>query len=124
MLSDNPSCSAAIDRLTISPDLYIYPCDAFKHISPEHVGIIDPYHNIKNNSLKSAWGHSKYFCAIREYLTTPFASLCISCNAIQRCLSGCAAQKIYASGNLMKVPDPMCLKDMQGKITTLALTPA
>jgi MoaA/NifB/PqqE/SkfB family radical SAM enzyme len=35
MLRDEPKCCAGIDRLTIGPDLRVFPCDAFKHIPPE-----------------------------------------------------------------------------------------
>ena len=60
MLRDNPSCSAAIDKITISPELYVYPCDAFKQIKPESFGIDANYCSLQGNSLKSVWEKSTY----------------------------------------------------------------
>ena len=123
MLRDNASCSAAIDKVTISPELYVYPCDAFKQIKPESFGVDATYCSLQGNSLKTVWEKSTYLNAVRSYLTTPFASTCAACNVLSKCLSGCVAQKIYATGFLAKSPDPMCLKGKGSKIITLPLTP-
>ena len=110
MIKDSPSCAAGITKLTISPDMCIYPCDAFKQITPAMLGLDDPFWNIKNKSLANAWNQSHYLAAIRNYLMTDFASCCANCKYIDKCLSGCVAQKYYKHGYLAKTSDPMCLK--------------
>lgn len=109
MLKSNPECCSGIDRLTISPDLRISPCDAFKQITPEMIGVSDNFSSLSNYSLADCWEKSTYLQKIREYLTSPFAEKCAGCNKLENCLSGCVAQKFYASGELTKHPDPMCL---------------
>ncbi len=110
MLRERPECCSGIDRLTIGPGLDIFPCDAFKHISPKILGISDNLSCLKNNSLKECWEGSPYLAMIRKYLTTPFAEPCNSCNSLEKCLSGCLAQKFHLHNELCKCPDPMCLK--------------
>lgn len=108
-LKSNPECCAGIDRLTISPELRIFPCDAFKQITPAMIGVSDSYSSLANYSLAECWGKSAYLQKVREYLTTPFAKECDGCNSLENCLSGCVAQKYYAYGDMVKRPDPMCL---------------
>ncbi len=109
MLRDDPKCCAGIDRLTIGPDLRIFPCDAFKHISPEEIGARDEYSNLNDHSLAECWEKSSYLGIVREYLTTDFAEHCSKCGSLEDCLSGCMAQKFHVHGNMLKRPDPMCL---------------
>lgn len=108
-LKSNPECCAGIDRLTISPDLKISPCDAFKQITPEMLGVSSDLSSLAKSSLAECWEKSPYLQNIREYLTTPFAEKCSGCGTLENCLSGCMAQKFYAYGELSKRPDPMCL---------------
>ncbi len=109
MVNESPNCCAAIDRLIVGPDLRIYPCDAFKQVKAEHVvGTLD-YSSLRNARLQECWEKSPFLEAIRKYLTTPFPQLCSECRHLERCLSGCLAQKVIASGNMNKRPDPDCL---------------
>lgn len=110
MLNANPECCAGIDRLTVSPDLRIAPCDAFKQITPQMVGIANDFSCLGQNSLGDCWAKSPYLGKIREFLTTPFADECLSCRVLNNCLSGCVAQKFHFYGMLAKLPDPMCLR--------------
>lgn len=109
MMKTNPECCAGIDRLTISPNLRISPCDAFKQVNSEMLGVSDNYSSLRGNLLVDVWLKSSYLQTIREYLTTPFADVCTNCKSFDRCLSGCVAQKFYAHGTLKKCQDPMCL---------------
>jgi radical SAM protein with 4Fe4S-binding SPASM domain len=109
MLRDKPQCRSGIDRLTIGPDLRIFPCDAFKHISPEKIGVGSEYSRLGEYSLSKCWAESLYLSAVRKYLTTEFAAECKSCAKLEACKSGCLAQKFYVRGELTKCPDPMCL---------------
>lgn len=108
MLKENPECCAGIDRMTISSNLNISPCDAFKQISPDMLGVSNEYSNLTNHSIAECWIKSPYLQKIRDYLTSPFAEKCNSCGVLKNCLSGCAAQKFYSYGTLGKFPDPMC----------------
>ena len=109
MLNETPKCCAAIDRIIIGPDLRLYPCDAFKQVKAEElVGTLSNSY-LNGSSLKICWEQSPYLEAIRTYLTTPFKKPCDSCRLLERCLSGCLAQKVAIHGNLEKRPDPDCL---------------
>jgi len=109
MLNDQPKCCSGIDRLIIGPDLTISPCDAFKRIKAEELVGTSQLSSLADNSLEECWERSPFLEAIREYLTTDFTEPCASCKALEKCLSGCLAQKVIANGNLKKRPDPMCL---------------
>lgn len=109
MLREKPQCHSGIDRLTVGPDLRIFPCDAFKHISPENLGTSTEYSNLSYYSLPECWEKSAYLGAVREYLTTDFPSDCKTCQKLEACHSGCMAQKFYAHGELRKCRDPLCL---------------
>lgn len=110
MLNNQPKCCSAIDRLIVGPDLRIYPCDAFKQIEAEELVGTKEYSCLDDYSLRDCWEKSPYLAAIREYLTTPFAPPCDTCSALDRCLSGCLAQKVVAHGTLDERADPMCLR--------------
>ena len=118
MLSTNPKCCAGIDRIIIGPDLFLYPCDAFKQVNAkELVGTLN-HSTLKEFRLSDCWEKSPYLEAVREYLTTPFADPCASCQLLEKCLSGCLAQKVMAYGSLEKRTDPDCLKsDFRGEKT-------
>jgi radical SAM protein with 4Fe4S-binding SPASM domain len=109
MLKDKPQCNSGIDRLTIGPDLRIFPCDAFKQISPADIGVSDSYSNLSEHSLADCWINSPYLNCVRKYLSAEFAAECTKCACLDKCHSGCIAQKIHAHGDNKKRPDPMCL---------------
>ncbi|MCX7012804.1 MAG: radical SAM protein [Candidatus Sumerlaeota bacterium] len=108
MLNDKPGCWAAIDRLIIGPDLKVYPCDAFKRIDSRELVGTDAWSNLSDSSLEDCWNRSPYLEAVRTYLTTDFATPCRSCGFLEKCLSGCLAQKAVMEGCLKKRPDPDC----------------
>lgn len=110
MLRDNPRCHSGIDRMTVGPDFRIFPCDAFKHISPEEIGVISEYSDLKQYSLSECWEKSPYLGAVRKLLTTEFSNECKICPKLGSCNSGCMAQKFYTYGDLRKCPDPLCLR--------------
>jgi PqqA peptide cyclase len=109
MLRDKPQCCSGIDRITIGPDLKIFPCDAFKHIAPADIAVSSDFSSLQTYSLAECWERSPYLWAIRKYLTTDFAHECSICAKLEDCQSGCVAQKFYAFGALKKCPDPMCI---------------
>jgi len=117
-LNDDPGCWAAIDRLIIGPDLRLYPCDAFKRIGASELVGTEDWSSLAQASLPACWDNSPYLEAVREYLTTEFEEPCDSCGSLERCLSGCLAQKTIAHNSLDKKPDPDCLgPNFQGDMT-------
>jgi radical SAM protein with 4Fe4S-binding SPASM domain len=109
LLNDRPTCYAALDRLTIGPDLRIYPCDAFKRIGASELVKTEEWSCLAGYSLPECWQKSPYLEAVRTYLTTDFKAPCDSCILLKKCLSGCLAQKVITYGSLEKKPDPACL---------------
>lgn len=119
MLNTDIDCIAAWRTLCIGPNGNVYPCDAFKNIEPCDIGLEDPYNNILSHSLRECWEHSTYLGAIRHYLTTRFGKPCSNCKELERCKSGCLAQKVLdqesiENGTIAKRPDPLCLKGLIG----------
>jgi len=114
LVNDKPACRSGKDRLIVGPDLRIYPCDAFKQIKAEEIVGDLSFSCLKTNNLKSCWENSPFLKAIRNYLDTDFAEPCKSCNILEKCLSGCLAQKLLAHADLSKRPDPMCLQKLGG----------
>jgi radical SAM protein with 4Fe4S-binding SPASM domain len=109
MLNDQPKCNSGLDRLLIGPDLRIYPCDAFKQIKAEELVGTLQYSCLRDHSLIDCWNNSPFLNAVRQHLMTPFDEPCLSCNALDKCLSGCLAQKVIYRHAIDKGPDPMCL---------------
>jgi radical SAM protein with 4Fe4S-binding SPASM domain len=114
MLNQTPKCSAAIDRLIIGPELDVFPCDAFKQVKADELVGTSKYSTLGQYSLKDCWETSPYLEAIRQYLTTPFSEPCASCLMLEKCLSGCLAQKVLVNGDLQKGPDPDCMRGAFG----------
>lgn len=109
MLNDKPACWAAIDRLIIGPDQRIYPCDAFKRIGATELVGTEDWSSLAESTLANCWRKSPFLEAVRTYLTTDFVDPCDSCKLLEKCVSGCLAQKVIAYGSLDKRPDPDCL---------------
>ncbi len=109
LLNDQPACSAAIDRLIIGPDLRLYPCDAFKRIDASELVKTMELSSLAGTSLSDCWERSPYLKSVRTYLTTDFQDPCSSCCLLEKCLSGCLAQKVIATESLDKRSDPDCL---------------
>lgn len=109
MLNDTPACCAAIDRLIIGPDLRLYPCDAFKRIGASELVQTEDWSCLAGTSLIECWQKSPYLEAVRTYLTTYFDAPCDSCRFLEKCLSGCLAQKVIVYNSLDKKPDPDCI---------------
>lgn len=108
--SQNPKCMAGVDRLTISPDLSITPCDAFKRVNSSDIVRTDLYSSVDNWTLEECWEKSPYLEAVRNYIEAPLEPPCSTCNNANACFSGCTAQKYLAYRQLRKSPDPLCLR--------------
>jgi radical SAM protein with 4Fe4S-binding SPASM domain len=110
LVNKSPSCKSAIDRLIINPHLDIFPCDAFKQMSAKELVGSDEYSNLSKYSLEDCWKKSPFLNEVRHYLTTDFPETCSDCNLLEKCLSGCLAQKVLKQGNFKKCSDPDCIK--------------
>ncbi len=108
-LNNAPECNSAIDRLIVSPNLDIYPCDAFKQIDSSALTGSDHLSSLKITSLVELWEKSPYLQAVRDYLNSPFGEPCSTCASLAKCCSGCLAQKVITNASLQKKPDPDCL---------------
>ena len=86
---DNSSCSAGLDKATIRPDGYVFPCVSMKNIelpkTPE---------NVKSLSLIEIWNHSELFLETRKILKTSIETPCLMCNKNLSCFNGCDTVKI------------------------------
>jgi len=109
MLEKQPECRAAIDRLTIMPDMRIVPCDAFKQVHAEDIAGDNNFSSLTCTSLHECWTKSPYLKAVRDHLPPELADECLSCPAVKQCRSGCLAQKFLANGDLRRSRDPGCL---------------
>lgn len=110
LLNENPKCMAAQDRLIISPDLKIYPCDAFKQISSMDIVNTRRYSSVDDNSLSDCWKESPYFNEIRKAILAPPEGQCKNCQLFSKCMSGCLAQKYIVTHSLTPQKDPACTK--------------
>jgi radical SAM protein with 4Fe4S-binding SPASM domain len=114
MLGEEAHCPAAEDRVVVSPDLNIFPCDAFKQTDPaDLVGSRDLW-CLASSDLQEAWLHSPFLEAVRETrLLSPLGE-CAGCAGRRACGSGCMAQRAVAGDGLSMTPDPGCLRDKTG----------
>lgn len=110
LLNKKPECYAAINRMIITPDLRVYPCDAFKNILAEDIVGTLNFSILNNNTLKDCWNNSSYLNKIRAELVQPVEEPCNNCNSYDLCKSGCLAQKFIHYNKLNNVQDPACLK--------------
>jgi len=109
LLDGSPRCMAGVDRMTVVPDLRIYPCDAFKGTAAEAIVGTAHCSSLKDTELRECWEHSPYLQAVREHLPRSLRGSCASCRASEACRCGCLAQSYIASGQLGLSPDPDCL---------------
>jgi radical SAM protein with 4Fe4S-binding SPASM domain len=114
MLNKNPQCLSGIDRLIISPNLDIFPCDAFKGFTASIFSSSDKYSNLGNISLSECWEKSEYLNLIRNKIND-YGKTCYSCTSFDSCRSGCLAQKMATYGSLVNKPDPLCLMGEKDK---------
>ncbi len=109
-LNETPQCPAAQDRMIVTPDLRVYPCDAFKQVEAEEIVSSPKYTTLADCSLKECWEKSDYFNTIRNAIMIPPTPPCNECPTYSQCGSGCLAQKFIYHGSLEKNPDPACLR--------------
>lgn len=97
-------CEAGLSVLTIRPDGWVAPCDAFKQFRTK-----DGFGNILHHSLSEVWEKSYLLNKIRKIYESRLTSSCASCPLYAQCNAGCLAQKAIAAGGLTDGRDPECL---------------
>lgn len=110
LLNKDPKCMAAYDRLIISPDLKIYPCDAFKQVSSMDIVNTDEYSSVEDDELSVCWERSPYFNRVRRAIQISPEGTCKDCSLFSKCLSGCLAQKYILNQSLDPNRDPACTR--------------
>lgn len=108
-LGDRTPCLTAISKLTIGPDLSIYPCDAFKQMSDRCNIDKDEYSSLRMHSLPDCWRKSAYLNRVRNALALSIKEPCLSCGKFSFCGSGCLAQKVIENRSFESCADPACL---------------
>ena len=104
-------CSAGLFRGTVGPDLRTYPCDAFKHITPEMIGAEGPHPSFRDHDLTWCLGKSDYFEKARRLaMGGQSGNTCHDCEHLVACRRGCVAQKILADLKTAG-PDPGCVAE-------------
>lgn len=111
LLNNMPECKAALDRLIITPDLKIHPCDAFKQIKAIEIVGTDDFSSLENYSLEDCWKHSPYLNKIRDINNKEMGEPCCLCDSLSKCNSGCMAQKYLEYKELTNKPDPSCFNN-------------
>jgi radical SAM protein with 4Fe4S-binding SPASM domain len=97
-------CVAGISVLTVRPDGYAVPCDAFKRFRKLY-----RFSDILRYSLADVWRRSEFLAEVRRIQESRDHSSCTSCSEYRSCNSGCLAQKAIAAGKLTDGKDPDCL---------------
>jgi len=97
-------CEAGLSVLTIRPDGWAAPCDAFKQFRTK-----DNFSSILCHSLSEVWEKSDLLNEVRRIHEARLTSSCTSCPLYAQCNSGCLAQKAIAAGKLTDGKDPECL---------------
>lgn len=99
---DGKTCTAGKNKLLISATGECFPCEAFKYLKGLRPTIYE-------NNLSSIWMNDSLLKQVR-CLTVEQIEYCKSCDLRSSCHGGCAGQRFRYYGNLMKGPDPHCLK--------------
>jgi radical SAM protein with 4Fe4S-binding SPASM domain len=108
-LNDPPTCMAGLDRLIITPDLRVYPCDAFKQIKAEDIVGTSNGSSLVDVPLQQCWINSPYLQRVRDVLKTGPVGRCATCPSMLKCGTGCLAQKFLEKHVLDRSPDPACI---------------
>jgi radical SAM protein with 4Fe4S-binding SPASM domain len=93
-------CSAGKDKILISPDGSVHPCEAFK-FSISHS-------NINTKSLSNIWAEDSMLNQIRS-LDISQISGCNNCGNLFSCHGGCPGQRFIKYKTLNRGPDPICI---------------
>lgn len=88
LISNESTCSAGKDRITIRYDGLVFPCEAMKFLANDYKD-----NNVYTNSIEEIWKNSEIFQLARK-LSTNMPFECLSCSSSLKCGGGCPAQRI------------------------------
>ena len=92
-------CSAGEDKILISPNGDIHPCEAFKYDEADS--------NVLEDDLINIWNNDKRLNKVRD-LKLNQIEFCKKCEKVEICRAGCPGQRKYANKNMWDGPDPGC----------------
>lgn len=110
LINQDPQCMAAQDRMIVTPDLSIYPCDAFKQIPADRISKEVKASSLKDTTVADCWENSSYLNAVRQAVKVPAVPPCSTCVSYSKCKSGCLAQRFLVNNSLAPGRDPACLR--------------
>lgn len=93
-------CSAGVDKILVSADGSVHPCEAFKFLASES--------NINQQSLANIWLNDRLLKGIRNTDINSI-STCSGCEMNEICRGGCPGQRYLAYDTMEIGPDPICL---------------
>jgi radical SAM protein with 4Fe4S-binding SPASM domain len=100
-IEEADNCSAAEDKILISPNGDVHPCEAFK--SDQAVS------NINQHDLYYIWQNDKRLNQLRE-LNKYQISNCNNCSQLEDCKGGCPGQRWLKHKDVLIGPDPGCIE--------------
>jgi len=98
-LNEASSCSAGENKILISPNGDVHPCEAFK--SDPNVS------NIKEQTLYHIWWNDKQLNALRD-LDLKQINNCNNCHKLDLCQAGCPGQRWLTYNDIATGPEPGC----------------
>ncbi|MHB8109200.1 MAG: radical SAM protein [Syntrophorhabdaceae bacterium] len=100
LLGNSKPCTTGMDRMIVSAQGKVYPCDALKHFSDFSK------FTIFNSSLSEIIEKGPLFDIVR---TVYLPEECRKCNVFSLCKGGCLAQRLLTNRSMDKTIDPACL---------------
>jgi len=106
LLKKQYKCTAGTERITITYNGFVSPCEAFKFILNKYKEDVD----VRKHGLKKIWYESSLFSEIRKLhnISADVRSICYNCPELKLCGGGCPAQKIL-NGSISSF-DPYCVR--------------
>jgi len=97
-------CDGGKTKILVRPNGEVNVCPAWKDL-PKYVA-----GNLAEESVKRVWEESPVYRMFREFLPDDLKGKCKTCQNVQECWGGCAAQRILAHGDIAQGPDPLCFR--------------
>ena len=106
---DVPStqCAAGVTTMTVLPDGSVIPCPAFKGLVDYVAG------SVREQGLIDIWRHAPVWERFRSFSAEALRGPCAACEYLQSCHGRCAAQRIWAWGDMHQGPDPDCILETE-----------
>lgn len=93
-------CNAAQNKLLISANGEIFPCEAFKHLKGHMLNLFD-------HSIQFIWEQDLLLNQLRE-LSYKKIEGCKNCKLVSKCKGGCPGERMLFNGDIAKGPEVWC----------------